>query len=179
MIKLGTFDKGKKITLCEETACNFCQCDKNLSDEYYEDKPIKTCFLCRIVMANKKEDVYRCLLVHSSLSQLDIIKATRKYYEKHGTIPFPQQLDPGVQMANLPVYTFSKFPDKSKFENIVVYFTANVQDFMEDEIELQFKISKKKEPILKYYEIPKYYFSTEQQESIENQINIVRPTLKC
>ena len=116
-----------------------------------------------------------CLLGYSKkLSQLDVIKKTQEFYEENGTSPFPQQLDSDAKIINIPVYIFSQFENKKSFENFVVFFTSHVQNHIEDVVSNAFKISKKKEQIMKYYECCDYEFTDEQIELIKKETDNVR-----
>jgi hypothetical protein len=116
-----------------------------------------------------------CLLCYSEkLTQLDIINQTRKYYNKYGIIPFPQQLDSDAKMINIPVYIFSQFKNKNSFNNFVVFFTSNVQNYMENQIKNAFAVPKKKESLTKYYECDDYVFSNEQVKLIEEEKNRIQ-----
>jgi hypothetical protein len=155
---------------CKNNECYFCKCHDNLNDSFYAEKIITVCFLCNMIISNKKNYINMCLLCYSeNLTQQDIINKTRKYYNKHGTIPFPQQLDPDVKMINIPVYIFSQFENKKSFDHFLVFFTSHIQNHMENEIKNAFSVSKKKEPLSKYYECVDYEFTDEQLESAEQE----------
>ena len=153
---------------CKSDKCYFCDFDDTLTDTHYEDKLINVCYLCNILINNKKEYVNMCVLGHSEkLSQKEIVKKSREYYFENGSIPFPEQLDPDVKMVNLPVYIYSQFEDK--FNNFCVFFTANVQEHIENEITMAFKVSKRKNPIMKYYNFPDYIFTNEELKIVEKE----------
>jgi hypothetical protein len=157
--------------------CHICDCDANLYDECYFNENVKVCFLCRIVINNKKDDVYRCILVYSKLTQVQVIKKTREFYQKNDRIPFPQEIDQDAKLFPLQVYLFSKLKNKELFPNIVIFFTSHVEDFMEDEVLSAFKPTKRKTTILKYYQIEEVKLTNEQLEFFESNRKQIRQSL--
>lgn len=148
--------------------CEYCKYEVNLVD--YNNK--KICGLCNIIYNNKKEHVNMCLLGYSTLSQNEIVKKTQEYYIKNNKIPFPQIVDSDVKLVNIPVYLYSQFNNKQN--NFEIFFTDNVGCLIDNSLDRMLKSNRKKEPIIKYYELENYIFSNEEQEKINNELENVR-----
>ena len=61
-----------------DTSCHFCKVELSSGNKLYnavfEEKQIKVCPLCDIIVNNKKKHIEMCLLSYSELSQKEIIK---------------------------------------------------------------------------------------------------------
>src|SRR3989344_2749387 len=163
LTSIHNIDIMKKFIRHKTEVCYFCNTITNLEEAYFEDKIIDVCCLCYIIINNKKEQIDSCLLWFTSkLTQTLIIKKTRKYYEEHGCIPLPTELDPNMCLISLPVYIFSQFTNKDIYDDFCVFFTSKVQDKLDD----QFNIGVKKLPVYKYFELPNYKFTDKENKLI-------------
>jgi hypothetical protein len=157
--------------------CYFCKSELGGGDKLYnathQEKTIKVCPLCDIIVNNKKKHIEMCLLCYSELSQKKIIKETRKYYDECGNIPLPREIDPDVSLISLPVYMFAQFEDKTQFENYRVFFTNKIKDELESSFAISFEETDGPD-LMQYYEMKEYTFSEEEVKLIKKELNNIK-----
>lgn len=160
-----------------DTICYFCKAELGGGNKSYnvvfEEKPVKVCPLCNIIVGNKKKYIEMCLLGYSTLSQKKIIKDTHKYYNEKSNIPLPQEIDSDVGLINLPVYMFAQFKDKTQFKNYRVFFTNKIKDELESDFAISFEETDGPD-LMQYYELEEHVFSEEETELMKEEIKNIK-----
>lgn len=190
-----SFNKYLKLTLDKEVdydnyeysyeggICNICgsSCD-NVYLTYLFDtkKKTKACYLCHIVTNFKRYHMGKVILAKSNLTQGEINKKTLEYFNENNNIPIPTKIDKSVKIINVQVYQFIKHydsldKDKRKiFNNIVVFFTGEVEKNLSRNNRSFFTTDKKKSSDnnntydIRYLELSEYKFTNEEKKLLSN-----------
>lgn len=166
------FDKYPKEN---SKGCNFCESKNCPYVSLHNNKIIDTCFMCHCVINHQKDYVFYGFLGRTEMTQLEIIKATWKEFNKKGKIPLPQEIDPEVRLVKIPVYFFSQFTQKPQFSDYCFFFTSKVEDMLRDEFDNVFNpATGRKIDFLKYWDIPRYELTEEENNKIEEQMKRIK-----
>ncbi|ATZ80837.1 hypothetical protein BMW23_0791 [Bodo saltans virus] len=152
--------------------CQYCDCTRNI--EIYDG--IQLCILCYISSSSSSSSsnikyINTCIVGHSDYSQNNINKRTNEYYDKNGYIPFPHEIEEDFKIIDINSYFYLLFDTKIK--NLKIFFTGEVEKYMENEVEKEFRISKKK-PLIIYYKYDRYILSNDENELITKNMNVVK-----
>jgi hypothetical protein len=150
--------------------CKFCEEKNKFINTFYNNEIFNCCPLCNVTVNFNKSYTFYCVLCYSELSQIDIIKKTKKIYKETGLIPFPKELDNNVKYINIPVYLYAKFENKNS--NFKLFFTNKVIDIINDETDDVFDIPKTKEKriLCDYINIDRYLFDEQQKIMYDTEI---------
>lgn len=152
--------------------CLFCETKKNLLNTYYKQEIINCCPLCNIIINFNKTYTFYAVLCHSKMSQLDIIKTTKKLYEENNIIPLPKEIDANAKYIKLPLYLFAQFENKEYLKNYRVFFTCKAGDIITEEIDDVFDDKPKKKikrDICEYVGEP-YVFTEKEIKKINKEL---------
>jgi hypothetical protein len=158
--------------------CFFCELEfDKIYKQYvaflYElEKKTKTCFLCYIVVNFKRYHIGSAILVKSKLNQRTINTKTLEYFQKFKSIPIPTDLDKTSLIIEMQCFEFANMQDFSVKEKIFddyrVFFTGNAEKGLiiykrpQKNLFVDTSPDKKKIPFdTKYFDIPKYVFSSD------------------
>lgn len=110
---------------CDSKSKKFLQCLKINKKEF-----VPVCFLCKTIITAKPK--YALIVVHSKLTQRDIVRITNRYIKSHKCIPNFKFIDKTVKKAPLTVSQFvtilkskKKLPDE--FNNLKVFFNNRLK----------------------------------------------------
>jgi hypothetical protein len=153
--------------------CEFCKDKNNLVNTFYDNKIIKCCSLCNLVLNFDKSYSFYGFLCKTNLSQLDIIQKTKMEYKKTGNIPFLHELDKEAKKINVQSYLYSQFKNKLDYK---FCFTNKICDIINDDVDDVFDVPKSKEKrnIMDYLKVEEYVFNEEEKKHIESEISEIR-----
>ena len=131
--------------------------------------------MCHCVINYQKDYIFYGFLGKTEMTQLEIIKATWKAYNKKGTIPLSREIDPEVQLVKIPIYLFSQFTHKFQFPDYCLFFTSKIEDIIKDDFDNVFNpATGKKVDFLKYLDVPLYELTEKEDNKIKEQIKRIK-----
>lgn len=153
--------------------CYFCKDKNNLTNTFYDNKILKCCSLCNLILNFDKSYSLYGFLCKTNLSQLEIIQKTKTEHKKTGNIPFLHELDKEAKKVNIQAYLYAQFQNKSDYK---FCFTNNVCLIMNDDVDDVFDVPKSKEKryTLDYLKVDEYEFSKEEKKHIESEIEKIK-----
>lgn len=78
------------------------------------------CIFCKIVIDNKKEQLYNFIICKSNLRQEEIIKNTYELFIKNDVIPSPNEIDECAIKININPHLFFKYIKNDQYK---IFFT--------------------------------------------------------
>lgn len=93
----------QSVTNSKEKHCCLCDCQYQQTWNIITKTNLKynACELCKSVILYDKKDIYKIVLLVSSMSQKDIIIETIKYFNTNGCTPSPIKIDKHVKGINV------------------------------------------------------------------------------
>jgi hypothetical protein len=128
--------------------------------------------LCHASIATDAKYFNSRVIGYSEFSQTNINKRTNEYYDTYGFIPMPHELDDDFKLViDVNAYFYIMFEHKIK--NFIIFFTGEIEKYMDDEISSSFKILNKK-PLMNYFKYDHHKSSEDEIIHIAQNMNSVK-----
>lgn len=108
------FDNLQCIPNKKSNKCQYCRL-------HYTKLYTKFCRLCNMIHNIKPYYINELILCYSDLDQKIIIKKTTEFIKKYKRIPYPDDIDPQVKIAEDPLYKYNNKKHKIFVTNLFKY----------------------------------------------------------